>query len=116
MERLLQDAAQRAWRYRRGLADRRVAPTPEAVAGLTRLDQPLPERPTEPGEVLALLDDVGSPATMASAGGRFFGFVVGGALPAAVAANWLAGAWDQNAGIVILSPIAAKLEEVAMRW
>jgi glutamate/tyrosine decarboxylase-like PLP-dependent enzyme len=53
---------------------------------------------------------------MASAGGRFFGFVVGGSLPATVAANWLAGAWDQNAGIVVLSPIAAKLEEVAMRW
>src|SRR2546426_1219850 len=53
---------------------------------------------------------------MASAGGRFFGFVVGSSLPATLAANWLAGAWDQNAGIVVLSPIAAKLEEVAMRW
>jgi glutamate/tyrosine decarboxylase-like PLP-dependent enzyme len=93
-----------------------VAPTAEAVAALRRLDEPLPDHPAEPEAVVALLDELGSPATMASAGGRFFGFVVGGALPASVAANWLAGAWDQNAGIVVLSPIAAKLEEVAMRW
>src|SRR5256712_12156605 len=53
---------------------------------------------------------------MASAGGCFFGFVVGISRPATVAANWLAGAWDQNAGIVVLSPVSAKLEEVAMRW
>src|SRR2546426_12593535 len=53
---------------------------------------------------------------MASAGGRFFGFGVGGSLPATVAASCLAAAWDQNAGIVVLSPIAARLEEVAMRW
>ncbi len=116
MERLLKDTAGRAWRYRQGLSDRKVAPTQEAIQGLSRLDEALPEQPTDAESVIDLLDTVGSPATMASAGGRFFGFVVGGSLPAAVAANWLAGAWDQNAGIVVLSPIAAKLEEVAMRW
>jgi glutamate/tyrosine decarboxylase-like PLP-dependent enzyme len=116
MQSLLNAAAARAARYLDGLERRGVAPTAEAVAALRRLDEPLPEHPAEPEAVLALLDDLGSPATMASAGGRFFGFVVGGSLPAAVAANWLAGAWDQNAGIVVLSPIAAKLEEVAMRW
>jgi glutamate/tyrosine decarboxylase-like PLP-dependent enzyme len=116
MEDLLKDTAVRAARYRERLSDRPVAPTPSAVANLRRLDEPLPERPTSPEAVIALLDEVGSPATMASAGGRFFGFVVGGSLPATVAANWLAGAWDQNAGIVVLSPIAAKVEEVAMRW
>jgi glutamate/tyrosine decarboxylase-like PLP-dependent enzyme len=116
MDALLQATAARAARYLDGLKDRGVAPGAEAVAGLTRLDEPLPERPADPEAVLALLDDVGSPATMASAGGRFFGFVVGASLPAAVAANWLAAAWDQNAGIVALSPIAAKLEEVAMGW
>src|SRR5436309_13257050 len=116
MEHLLKDTAERAWRDRQSLHDRTVAPTPEAVADLRRLDEPLPEAPTDPEAVIALLDDVGSPATMGSAGGRFFGFVVGSSLPATVAANWLAGAWDQNAGIVVLSPIAAKLEAVAMRW
>src|SRR6058998_4162160 len=116
MKHLLEFTAERAWRYRQSLHDRTVAPTPEAVADLRRLDEPLPEAPTDPEAVIALLDDVGSPATMGSAGGRFFGFVVGSSLPAPLAANWLAGAWDQNAGIVVLSPIAAKLEEVAMRW
>ena len=116
MERLLRTTAERAWRYRQNVSHRNVAPTPEAIANLRRLDEPLSEHPTDSESVIALLDEIGSPATMASAGGRFFGFVVGSSLPASLAANWLAGAWDQNAGIVVLSPIAAKLEEVAMRW
>src|ERR1700756_5171264 len=116
MKELLRTTADRAARYLAALKDRTVAPTPEALANLRRLDEALPEHPTDPSAVLSLLDDVGSPATMASAGGRFFGFVVGGSLPATVAASSLAAAWDQNAGIVALSPIAARLEAVAMRW
>ena len=116
MEDLLKATAARAWRYLQSLNERSVAPTPEAIEHLSRLDEPLPDTPTDDETVIALLDEIGSPATMASAGSRFFGFVIGGALPAALAANWLAGAWDQNAGIVAASPIAAKLEEVAMRW
>jgi glutamate/tyrosine decarboxylase-like PLP-dependent enzyme len=116
MEHLLKSTAERALRYRQSLTERNVAPTPEAIQNLSRLDEPLPESPTDDQTVIALLDEIGSPATMASAGGRFFGFVVGSSLPATIAANWLAGAWDQNAGIVVLSPIAAKLEEVALRW
>jgi glutamate/tyrosine decarboxylase-like PLP-dependent enzyme len=113
---LLSTTAGLAAAYHRGLKERKVAPTTEAVRGLSRLDEPLLETPTDDETVVRLLDEIGSPATMASAGGRFFGFVIGGALPAAVAANWLAGAWDQNAGLVVISPIAAKLEDVAMRW
>ncbi len=115
-DRLLATTADRAWRYRRSLANRRVAPSPEAIANLRRFDEPLPAEPTDAGAVIELLDEVGSPATMASAGGRFFGFVVGSSLPATVAASILSAGWDQNAGIVVLSPVAAKLEEVAMRW
>ena len=66
--------------------------------------------------MLAELDEIGSPATMASAGGRFFGFVTGGSLPATVAANWLAAAWDQNAGFVVASPTNAALENISLRW
>ncbi|HYL20249.1 MAG TPA: aminotransferase class V-fold PLP-dependent enzyme [Gemmatimonadales bacterium] len=113
---VLRLAADRALGYLRQLEGRGVAPTPGALARLAELNEPLPERPGDAAEVIRLLDDVGSPATVASAGGRYFGFVIGGSLPAALAANWLAGAWDQNAGPVVASPIAAALEVVAERW
>jgi glutamate/tyrosine decarboxylase-like PLP-dependent enzyme len=83
---------------------------------LAILDEPLPEGPADPQAVFDLLDRIGSPATVATAAGRFFGFVHGGCLPAALAANWLAGAWDQNAVLFPTSPIASRLEEVAQRW
>ena len=116
IDQLLGDAADRATRYLAGLTDRPVGVTEAALAGLTRLDEPLPEGPTDPAEVLALLDDTGSPATVATAGGRYFGFVTGGALPAALAANWLTTAWDQNAALTVMSPVAAKVEDVALGW
>jgi glutamate/tyrosine decarboxylase-like PLP-dependent enzyme len=116
MKDLLRDAAERAVRYRENLDGRAVAPSDEAVRGLEALDGPLPDRPTDPAEVLALLDDVGSPATMAMAGGRYFGFVTGSSLPVTVAANWLAAAWDQNSALRVMSPVAARLEEIALRW
>jgi glutamate/tyrosine decarboxylase-like PLP-dependent enzyme len=113
---LLSHVAQRAERYLQGLNERPVAPTQQALDSLAVLDEPLPECPSAPEAVIELLDRIGSPATVATAGGRFFGFVHGGCLPAALAANWLAGAWDQNAVLFATSPIASRLEEVAQRW
>ena len=116
MRDLLSDAALRSARYLEQLNDRKVVPSAESIPRLRELEGPLPEASTDPSEVLALLDDIGSPATVATAGGRYFGFVIGGSLPASLAANWLAAAWDQNAAMQVMSPIAARLEEVVRAW
>jgi glutamate/tyrosine decarboxylase-like PLP-dependent enzyme len=113
---LLDGAAKRASRYLESLNTRSVAPTDEAIAALTKFERAFPEHTSTAEAVLAELDEIGSAATMASAGGRFFGFVIGGALPVTVAANWLAAAWDQNAGLAITSPTNAALETVTLRW
>ncbi|MDB4910093.1 MAG: Pyridoxal-dependent decarboxylase [Gemmatimonadetes bacterium] len=113
---LLGDAANRAATYLEGLPSRSVAPGADAVAALVHFDRPLPEHPRDPSLVLSELDEYGSPGTGASAGGRYFGFVIGATLPAALAANMLATSWDQNAGLVVISPTTAKLESIALRW
>jgi len=113
---LLAEAARRAAAYLEGLAARPVAPSPEAVAALSALDVPLPEGPSDPASALEELDLWISPATMAMAGPRFFGFVIGGSLPVALAANVLATAWDQNSAKWAVTPGTAALERVALRW
>jgi len=116
MRSLLEEAAKRAVGYLEGLTKRDVAPTGEAVARLAEFDGALPSAPQAPGDTLRQLDELASPATMANAGGRFFGFVTGGALPVTVASNWLATAWDQNAAHHTPAPAAAALERTALRW
>ena len=116
MRDLLTDAAKRAIGYLQGLDARAVAPAPAAVAALDEFDTALPDTGSDAGEVIALLDRLGSPATMAMAGSRFFGFVIGGALPVTVAASWLATAWDQNTGLYNSTPATSRLEQVALRW
>ena len=116
MNELLENAAGRASRYLADIQERPVQPSPEAVARLDVLREPLPDGPTEAADVLALLDEICSPATTAMAGPRFFGFVIGGSLPVALAANWLATAWDQNAAFDSSAPAAALLEAVALGW
>jgi len=113
---LLEDAARRAARYLDGLGDRKVAPDAAAVRALAQLDTPLADSPTDAREILRRLDEHGSGATMAMAGGRFFGFVIGGALPATVAASYLATAWDQNTGLHSVTPATAQLERIALGW
>lgn len=114
--RLLQDAAARATRYLDSLDTRPVTPDPVAVGLLDELDEPLAAQGQPPAEVLARLDRLVTPATMAMAGPRFFGFVIGGALPVSVATNWLSTAWDQNTGLYRATPGTAVVERVALRW
>jgi glutamate/tyrosine decarboxylase-like PLP-dependent enzyme len=116
MDELVRDASRRAVRYLEGLETRRVSPSAEALDNLAAFFKPLQDQPMDPSEVLRELDSLGSPATVASAGGRYFGFVIGAALPAAVASNMLAAAWNQNAGLEVSSPIATALEKVCRDW
>ena len=116
MEQLLKDVASRATRYLNDVTQRPVFPSPAAMRDLQRFSVELQDESIDAAKVLAELDALGSPATVASTGGRYFGFVTGGALPATLAANMLAGAWDQSAGLELSSPINAHLEKVCRDW
>jgi glutamate/tyrosine decarboxylase-like PLP-dependent enzyme len=108
--------ARLAQAYLASLDDRPVAPSPQSVARLSTLDHAFPDRGATSDEILTLLGEIAEPATVASAGGRYFGFVTGGTVPAALGAAWLASAWDQNVALRAMSPAAAALEEISLRW
>ncbi|MEO7522347.1 MAG: aspartate aminotransferase family protein, partial [Gemmatimonas sp.] len=99
MRPILEDAAQRAIRYLETINDRPVASDAASIARAESFDADLPDGPTDGRAALAMLDDIGSPGSMAMGARRFFGFVIGGALPEAIASSWLTTAWDQNAAL-----------------
>src|SRR5829696_8389644 len=113
---LLDSTATYAAEFLERLPERRVAPTATAEELRIELGRPLPNGPRQPQLVIAELAKAAEPGTMATPGGRFFGFVIGGSLPAALAADWLSSAWDQNAGLYVAAPAASVVEEVCGAW
>ncbi|MBN1775584.1 MAG: aminotransferase class V-fold PLP-dependent enzyme, partial [Clostridiales bacterium] len=93
-----------------------VYPSAEAIDALKVFDEPMPDSPGDAMAVLDLLGTVGSDAAVAQSGGKYFGFVCGSLYPVALAGKWLSDTWDQNSALYVLSPIAAKLEEVCENW
>ena len=99
-----------------GLDERRVRPDASIEELRAALGGPLPEGETDAARVIAELIQAAEPGLMAMPSGRFFGFVIGGTLPAAIAADWLTSAWDQNAGLIGPTPSAGVVEEIAIEW
>lgn len=95
---------------------RNVYPTQQAIDDLHVFDEELPVLSGAPDEILEKLHQYGSPATVSQIGGRYFGLVNGGVVPAALAAKWLADFWDQNTPLYVTSPIVSKLESVVENW
>ncbi|MFZ5351816.1 MAG: pyridoxal phosphate-dependent decarboxylase family protein [Bacillota bacterium] len=112
----LSTAHKMAVEYIKKVDKMRVFPDEEAIRNLKAFDEELSSEPLETSEILKQLNTYGSPATVAQTGGRYFGFVCGGILPSALSSKWLTDAWDQNPAMYVLSPVAAKIEEVTEKW
>ena len=102
--------------YMKTIQNRSVYPEVKAIEGLQAFREKLPDNPGDPHDILDKLHRIGSPATVAQTGGRYFGFVTGGVIPAALAAKWLVDVWDQNPALYVMSPVVSVLEEVCEGW
>ncbi len=113
---IFDEARDAAYSYADQALQRNVFPTSEAIENLASFDQPLPEKPGDAHEILNQLNACGSPATVAQIGGRYFGLVNGGVIPATLAVRWLTDFWDQNTPLYLSSPVASRLEEITEAW
>src|SRR2546429_4648060 len=110
-EDVLSLVADKARSYVRGAGERRVGPSEAAVVALAELHEPFPLSPCDPMAVIKRLDEIGSAATVATTGGSYFRFLNCGMVAAALAATWVAGAWDPNTALCAMSPISGEMEE-----
>lgn len=115
-QRVLRRVLEEAEAFLGGLDERPVAPATDVDGVVAALGGPLPEHPQDPLRVVEDLVAGATPGLVATPSGRFFGWVIGGVLPAALAADWLTSTWDQNAGLLASSPAAAGAEQVAAGW
>jgi glutamate/tyrosine decarboxylase-like PLP-dependent enzyme len=113
---LLAHTAAIAADYLESLGERQVFPDVTQAELRAALGGPLPEEPVASGTVVADLAAAAEPGVVAMGSGRYFGFVIGGGLPAALAADWLTSTWDQNAGLYVGGPSASVVEDVAREW
>jgi glutamate/tyrosine decarboxylase-like PLP-dependent enzyme len=113
---IFDEARDAAYNYADQALQRNVFPTPEAIENLAHFEQPLPEDPGDAHEILNQLNAFGSPATVSQIGGRYFGLVNGGVIPASLAVRWLTDFWDQNTPLYLSSPVASRLEEITEGW
>ncbi|TKD57935.1 aminotransferase class V-fold PLP-dependent enzyme [Flavobacterium sp. ASW18X] len=113
---IFNQAQQFSFAYLDTIYERNVYPTEQAIANLTVFDEELPKSSSKAEDVITQLHEYGSPATTATLGGRYFGFVCGSAVPVGLAAKNLATYWDQAPAMHVLSPIGSKLESVVEKW
>jgi len=113
---ILKQAEKYAFDYLDTVFDRNVFPDETALKKLDAFTESLPDLPGSTEEILELLHTCGAPATVAQTGGRYFGFVNGGTVPAALAARWISDVWDQNSALYAMSPLTSKLEELCEKW
>ena len=113
---LFEAAKKYAYDYLENVIDMDVFPSHSALSKLDALSEPMPVDSGSPQDIIRLLHEIGSQNTVAQTGGRYFGFVDGGVTPVALAAKWLSDVWDQNTALYVMSPIAAKLEEICEKW
>lgn len=113
---LFEEAKKYAYEYIDTIDEKRVFPSNEAIENLDKFNEPIPESPSNASDILKMLHTYGSSAAIPQTGGRYFGFVNGGAIPVSLAAKWLSDVWDQNSALYVISPIASKLEEICEGW
>lgn len=113
---LLKLASTSAFTYLEDAEQKNVFPSDESLDLLTGFDGDLPENVGDGVQIIKQLAELGGQNTVRYSGGRYYGFVNGGALPIGLAAKWLADIWDQNAALHVMSPVAAKLESICQQW